>query len=257
MTAIDGFRIVLRELHNTIEANRESAIEGTDPESLHDFRVAVRRTRSVLSQGKSVLPQAIGAEARQQFAWLAAQTGQPRDLDVLQINWLGYTSLMAEDDLKALEPVCELIEGRRHHAYVSLKSSLRSDTCGDFLSSWSDWLGGSQCSAYGPKAHHSLGEIVAHKITRLQTTIVEHGSVIHPRSPVEEVHALRKEAKKLRYLLDCFASLWPTNPHAQVTGPLKVLQENLGNHQDAVVHSEDLRRMAATFMAQGHRPIRC
>ena len=92
MPAVDGFRAVLANLADTIVANWQGTADQVDPEFLHDLRVAVRRTRSVVSQGKNVLPPTIVVQARERFAWLGGLTGPARDLDVYLIEWDGYTA---------------------------------------------------------------------------------------------------------------------------------------------------------------------
>ena len=57
LPALEGFRLVLAHLAGAIEANREGTIDDIDPEFLHEFRVAVRRSRSVLRHGRRVLPE--------------------------------------------------------------------------------------------------------------------------------------------------------------------------------------------------------
>ena len=66
--------------------------------------------------------------------------------------------------------------------------------------------------------------------------LVERRPVDPPDTPAEQVHDLRKDAKKLRYLLECFGSLLPKSPRKQFVKRLKALQDNLGEHQDAEVH---------------------
>lgn len=48
-------------------------------------------------------------------------------------------------------------------------------------------------------------------------------------------HKLRKQLKRLRYLLDFSASLWPTKALAAELGALRPLQETLGHWNDTVV----------------------
>ena len=62
MPAVDGFRAVLANLADTIVANWQGTVDQVDPEFLHDLRVAVRRTRTVVSPGQE------GAAARDRRA---------------------------------------------------------------------------------------------------------------------------------------------------------------------------------------------
>lgn len=66
-----------------------------------------------------------------------------------------------------------------------------------------------------------------------------------PPGPAEELHELRKDAKKLRYLLECFGSLYSPRPRKEFVQRLKALQDNLGEHQDTEVHVGELRTISS------------
>jgi CHAD domain-containing protein len=250
MPAIEGYRTVLADLADKIDANWQSALVGTDPEALHDLRVAIRRTRSVLTQGKEVLPSTLLKEALDSFAWLGAQTGPARDFDVMLINWNEYTVSLPSEVLDSLEPFRLLIGDRRRQAYESLNVALSSQRAKNIMVTWKVWLHGPHDGSGGVRATEPVARVVARRIARVQDVIVDHGRSIHLDTPAEEVHDLRKDAKKLRYLLDCFSPLFPHAPVAELVARLKVLQENLGDHQDAVVHMNDFRVFAGEFHRQ-------
>ena len=86
------------------------------------------------------------------------------------------------------------------------------------------------------RAARPLGKVVAKRIARAHRRLVDKGRMIGPDTPAEQVHDLRKDAKKLRYLIECFGSLLPDKPRKKYVRHLKALQENLGEHQDAEVH---------------------
>ena len=60
-----------------------------------------------------------------------------------------------------------------------------------------------------------------------------------------EIHRLRIECKKLCYLLEFFASLFPREEISQLVKELKKLQNVLGDHHDLSVQQEDLSRHLA------------
>jgi CHAD domain-containing protein len=246
MPAVDGFRAVLANLADTIVANWQGTAEQLDPEFLHDLRIAVRRTRTVVAQGKNVLPPAIVANARERFGWLGALTGPARDLDVYLIEWNGYTATLGADAMTALEPVRLLLERRRESACSTLTEALRSTDATEWMSTWGAWLREAprDDDARGVHADRRLGEVVAKRVARAQANLVERGRLIRPESPAEQVHDLRKDAKKLRYLLECFASLLPKAPRKAYVRRLKAFQDNLGEHQDAEVHIAMLRAIS-------------
>ena len=55
LPAAEGFRLVLANLDDAIEVNLPGTVDDLDSEFLHDLRVAVRRTRSILRHGRDVI----------------------------------------------------------------------------------------------------------------------------------------------------------------------------------------------------------
>ena len=74
--------------------------------------------------------------------------------------------------------------------------------------------------------------------------MVDRGRTITPSTPAEIVHELRKDAKKLRYLIECFGGLYDKSARTAFVSRLKALQDTLGEHQDAEVHAHALRTIA-------------
>lgn len=245
MTAIDGFRAVLTNLADTISANWHGAADQIDPEFLHDLRVAVRRTRTVLRQGKWVLPESVVGPAVDRFGSLGTLTGPLRDLDVYLLEWDSYTAMFEPVVLAALEPVREVLERRHEIASATLTSALQSPEATTWFAEWQHWLTEPMPDANrGVHADRQLGHEVARHIQRAQHKLVTDGRLVEPDTPAEEVHNLRKDAKKLRYLFECFASLLPEPERKSFVQRLKALQDNLGEHQDAEVHVGELRAIS-------------
>ncbi len=242
MAAIDGFRLVSANLAATIGANWEGTIDQTDPEFLHDLRIAVRRTRTVLAAAKHVLPPAVVEPTREGFAWLAGLTGPPRDLDVYLLEWQHYTGPLGAEVATSLEPVRALLQRRCSDAHLELERALRSRRALDLVGDWRAWLDEPTVRADLPlRAGRPLGRIVGTRIARGHRIVIESGRLIGPDTPSEQIHDLRKDAKQLRYLLECFGSLLPDRPRKRYVKRLRALQDNLGQHQDAEVHINMLR----------------
>ena len=92
---------------------------------------------------------------------------------------------------------------------------------------------------------------MAKRIRRAHRRLVHAGRAITPDTPAAEVHELRKDAKKLRYLLECFGGLYEPGPRKRFVARLKALQDLLGTHQDADVAVLRLRDEAASARAAG------
>jgi CHAD domain-containing protein len=237
-----GVRLTLANLAATVERNREGTIADLDPEFLHELRVAVRRTRSVLAQGKRVLPDPVRDYYREAFGWLGTQTSPARDLDVYVIEWDQYIEPLPADVVDALAPVLAEIERRRRAAHAELAAVLRSDRYAATMTAWEAWL--SEPAAPTKQGDRPLGPVVARRIDKAQQRLLEHGRLITADSEPERLHDLRKDAKKLRYLIECFGSLFAKGPRKAFVRRLKDLQDNLGEHQDAEVHVAQLGDLA-------------
>ena len=254
--ASEGFRAVLAHLAATIEVNRPGTIADIDPEFLHDLRVAVRRTRSVLSHAKRILPADVRSTARVSFTWMGGITGAARDLDVYQIEWGDYVRALTPAAQSALEPVRTHLQQQRRRAHEQLAADLRSDRAADVLGWWRWWLdepsgrAGPPAGDDPPDADTPMADVVGDRIVRAQRRMIEAGRAIDATSPAEAVHELRKDAKRLRYLLECFGGLYPAAPRKAFVQRLKTLQDNLGTHQDADVHATQLRGVTNELAGQ-------
>ena len=132
------------------------------------------------------------------------------------------------------------------------------------MAAWRAWLEPGDGAGRGqpPEAERALGRVVTARISAAQEQLLARGRGIGSGSPATDLHDLRKDAKKLRYLLECFSGLLALAPRKAFVQQLKALQDNLGEHQDTEVHSEWLRvtsqelhgepgTTAATLLAMG------
>jgi CHAD domain-containing protein len=242
--ALAAFQRVLLNLADAIEANLLGTIDDIDPEFLHELRVAVRRSRSVLSKAKGVVPEDVRQHHRVELAWLGDLTSPARDLDVYLLEWDGYVAPLEPAAATALEPVRTELERRRVAAHEALSAALRSDRYEELVAKWERWLREPAATSSGAPV---AGAVVAERVASAQRRVLSRGRDINSASPPESLHDLRKDAKQLRYLLECFGSLMPDKPRKAFVSSLKSLQDNLGAHQDAEVHVALLRELAETL----------
>ena len=246
--AAGGFRRVLANLADTIDAHRQGTVDAVDPEFLHDLRVAVRRTRSVLSHAKRVLPADGRDHFKAEFRWLGAVTSPLRDMDVYVIEWPGYVAALDPATAEALRPVVDHIERRRAAEHAILAGHLGSPRYQGLMTAWRAWLDGpateKESSKRKEKSAPALGPIVASRIAEAQEQLLSRGRGIGPDTAAEELHELRKDAKRLRYLLECFGGLLPASARKPFVQRLKAVQDNLGEHQDTEVHTSQLKAMS-------------
>jgi CHAD domain-containing protein len=229
---------VLRRLLTVIEANTDGTIADIDSEFLHDYRVSVRRSRSVQRELKRVFPPEPLADFRAEFRWLQQITGDSRDLDVYVLEFDAMRALVPEAMRRDLDPLLEVLRGRRLAARRQMVSDLRSPRVSSLLHGWAQFLDELEAldESDRPDASRPIGEVSGKRIRKVYRRMVKMGSAIDEDSPAEDYHELRKRGKELRYLLELFGTpLYPDDVVKPMIKALKALQDVLGRHQDREV----------------------
>jgi CHAD domain-containing protein len=256
MPAGEAVRHILQNLLEAMEANEEGTCAARDPEFLHDFRVAVRRTRSALSQIKGVLPAPVLERFRPEFAWLGEITGPTRDLDVFLLRYEDYRESLPEEFRDALEPLGRFLKAHQRTEQSRLAEELASPRYRQLKKEWADFLAAPGTQASPPHAERPVAEIAGKRIRKVLRRAIREGEAIGEDSRPEDLHELRKTCKKLRYLLEFFRSLYPPQKIARLIRALKTLQDNLGDFQDLQVQLASLQKFADQMAAEGEIPPR-
>jgi CHAD domain-containing protein len=232
----------MRLLH-VIEANLPGTLANIDSEFLHDLRVAVRRTRSLQRELKTVFPPDELAHFRQEFKWVQQVTGPSRDLDVYLLEFDDFAAAVPESHRQDLELVRGLLEERQVVERREMEAELRSNRTTAVLREWAEFLERLPSLPVDdrPKAVMPIGDLAARRIERVYRRMVRMGRAIDDDSPHEALHELRKKGKELRYLLEFFSPLFPGKVTKPMVRTLKALQNTLGRFQDREVQVATLR----------------
>ncbi len=233
-----GAREIHRALLRLLVANEPGVRASLDTEFLHDFRVAVRRTRSLLRQLEHVFPANIVEHFSSEFAWLGRLTGPVRDMDVLILSLRTSEDEMPAADRESLIAILtRLQEPERQLLLASLDGSRYRRLIDD----WKAWLERPVAVAPGaPDAGHRLVDVVSRRAWRLSRRIATTASTIDDRTDADQLHAVRIDAKKLRYLIDVTAGFFDPADLDCVQSALRKLQRVLGDFNDARVQAARL-----------------
>lgn len=243
---------VLWRLLEVIDANFEGTIADVDSEFLHDFRVAVRRSRSVQRELKRVFGPDELAHFRAEFRWLQQVTGDSRDLDVYVLEFDDYRAMVPELMRADLDPMLAGLRGRRLGARRTMVQALRSERTLQLLAQWAALLKElvSRPGDDRPDAARPIADVAGERITKVFKRMVRMGGAIDSSSPSEDYHELRKKGKELRYLLELFgAPLYPADVVKPMIKSLKALQDVLGRHQDREIQCAMVRALAGEVSA--------
>jgi CHAD domain-containing protein len=238
---------VLERLLGVMQANLAGTIADVDSEFLHDFRVSVRRTRSVQRELRRVFPPAELERFRAEFRWLQQVTGDSRDLDVYVLDFEEFRGLVPEPMRAGLDPLLEVLGERRRRAHRAMNRALRSPRTSSLLEDWSAFLGSLSGVDEAIDAARPISEVAGARIRAVYRTMRRMGGAIDAASPAEDYHELRKKGKELRYLLELFgAPLFPGEVVRPMVKTLKALQDMLGRHQDREIQIATLRSLAGS-----------
>lgn len=245
---------VLTDLAGMVEANLPGTLADLDTEFLHDLRVAVRRSRSVLRELAGAFPPGELARQRDGLKWIQGVTGPTRDLDVQLLDWDALVAGVPADRHEALVPVRRLLERHRAAALRALRRQLRSAAYRDLWARYRAFLRDLGPARDRPDAKVPVAELAGRRIRRVHRRMVTMGDAIDDSSPAADLHELRKRGKELRYLLELFGGLWPAEVVKPLVKTLKGLQDVLGTHQDREVQADHLRALAPELAVQPGGP---
>jgi CHAD domain-containing protein len=249
MPAPAAVAAVLTGFLDEMVANLDGVLGDVDSEFLHDFRVAVRRTRTTLKLAGAVLPRVADTYA-DEFRWLGDITTPTRDFDVHLLGFAEMAGWLMSADPAELAPFHRHLQKQRATERRRLVRGLRSARCARLLDEWRSVLADAASSAGAPSA----GELAVATIGRAYRRVVRLGSAITTASPAEDLHTLRKRGKELRYALEMFSSLYDGTTHRAAVADLKGLQDCLGRFQDSEVQRDAITRFAEQMMAAGTAP---
>ena len=232
--------------------NLPGLLDDVDTEFLHDFRGAVRRTRSTLKLGRPALPDVMRHRWEPAFKWLGDMTTPVRDLDVYELDMPTMAGWLVSADAVDLEPLARHLRIRRTAERRVLVRGLRSARFRRLVTGWGEELTRLVVTPDdADREHLSAGRLADDSVSRVYRRVAHGGAAIGADSPAEDLHGLRKRCKELRYALEVFAPVVDEGARKRTVGDLKGLQDVLGRFQDSEVQRGALRGFAEEMMADG------
>ena len=213
---------------------------GTDP--IHDTRVAIRRLRSTLRVFGKILDRSAVGDLDDEPKWFAGLLGEVRDCQVQQKRFakaldvipdelvLGPVRSRVRNDLQAKElPArADVAEAMNSQRYLDLMAVLRK---------WrTEWPVVPEASTATLLKKAKKAQRKADR--RIGAALVDGDDAM--------LHRARKAAKRARYAAELCRAVGDSAQTKRTVKHYKRFQSVLGDHQDTVVASDVLRRMALT-----------
>jgi len=213
-----------------------------DEEACHDLRVALRRTRTVLEVGRSVLGRFQASEVRAALRDLMRASGALRDEEVL----LGVVSSLGVD----LPDVHAWVDTRRRRERVQRRILMRLVRAGE-LERGRRLLEALLAFRVDPSRDRRLAKFARRAVDRARRD-VERKRVAAP-DDVSALHDLRIAYKRLRYTVETFEGALPSDT-AQLAQGAARFQKRLGDVHDVDVAIGAVRR-ARTLTEEGRSDL--
>ena len=253
-TILDSAKILQLSALDILSANEEWIPKHIDTEFLHDYRVAVRRIRSILAQCKGVFPPDKLAHYKKAFRELGKRTNNLRDQDVYLLQEKRFMSILPEQMRDFLKPFFTDLLNRQKKELRSFTRYLRSDAYRTLMHEWEHFLRSDISSdpETTPAAKTTTVDFAVLTVGKTWKKVIRHGRNISTVATDTELHALRIDCKKLRYLLEFYASVFPARTLQKVLKQLKTLQNNLGVFVDLSVQQTYLFDYLSSLEADTH-----
>jgi inorganic triphosphatase YgiF len=231
MTPVEAFRSIALGCLEHFQRNEKGLLNGSDPEFVHQARVALRRLRSAIKLFAPVLPPEFVAAYGQTWQTLASALGDARNWDVFLSETLPPIQAAFPDhpDLRRLhneghrrakgarQAITRLLDGREYpQLLVEFTAAIYA--LGDTLPIPLTEFAQSQIANHAKRAR---------KLAKNHATLSE-----------AERHQMRIRFKKLRYALEFFEVLLPKKRFASYLSALGQLQDELGRINDYVTANE-------------------
>lgn len=235
-----------------LDGLRRPVLQGEDPEAVHDMRVAARRIRAALKVFKVVFPETLVSQDKE-VKWIFGELGEVRDLDIVleRLRKLGEAH---QNDSKAISTLARAVARRRDAAKAALRKNLDSERFKKLMEVLKAELG------KGPSSRRTVGAapVLAAAPDLIESSFrkVERiGEKLDENSKNEDFHRLRKQAKRFRYTLEFFASLYG-KPGEELVACLKDFQDRLGERQDFMAAAAIAKSLLdEDSIAQSARPF--
>lgn len=225
----------------------DATLRRGNSEGVHELRVASRRIRAALDTFEPAFDTAVSEPLREELGWLARSLGPARDLHVVRERLRVLTEAERADDgadTGVLPEVLRLEDwARRDEASVlELLESPRYQhvlSAVDAFAAQPPWT---------PRGRKDPRRFVRRRIRKEWKALARRVDAVTElelgAAPDEQLHDVRRAARRVRYALEVAELVWPGKPK-RLRKRVRHLTDVLGERQDTAVTRAVLRELAA------------
>jgi inorganic triphosphatase YgiF len=255
-TVEDAFRHILRSCVQHWCANEAAALDGRDPEGVHQLRVAIRRLRSAFSVFNHLVKREERTRLSSEAKRIINSFGPARDWDVFSTELLAPIDAArpGDPDLARLLAAAQV---ERQHGYEAVRAEIGSHAYTRYLLQLRLWIEASGWREHATEqgAHWFDRPIVAFAdelLAKRHRNARKLGRGFAKLAPAER-HRVRIALKKLRYACEFFEGLYRKKDTKPYLTSLKQMQDRLGHLNDVTVAGKLALRLVDQARTQPER----
>ena len=244
MSPVEAFQSIALSCLAQLQRNEAGAIVGSNPEYVHQARVAIRRLRSAFKLFAPVLSERFIEVYSIRWSELASSLGSARDWDVFLTETLAplEEAFSGDADLAVLRARGEETKAK---AQAQASVALTQQAYSQLMLAFSAALfrvTPPTIEAVGKSSTVKLRKFAARRLNKraamIELLVREHGKM-----NAERRHELRIAFKKLRYALEFFAPILSPKRLSAYQKSLETLQDLLGTLNDQVTASRLIKEV--------------
>lgn len=218
--------------------------EGTDAEDLHQFRINLRKLRSIFKDFKVYLKKSSSKNMNKKLKFLLTSSNKLRDTDVFLKYLEEYSTLISDNLQKEFSLLNNKIKQEREFEYKNILKLIDSKKFTNNLDSLEKIL--KKDNTYKKDIWKDFKETKNKVLKKIQKKVEVKKEKLYKNSNSKTFHKLRILYKRQRYLNELFVSKNKSN-----INEFKEIQDILGNIQDLCVQ----QRMLKKYLTKDLKPL--
>ena len=223
------------------QSNVPGAKGGDHAEYIHQMRVALRQLRVFLRMAESVCADEQLGMFRKEIATLALTLGKIREWDVFIAETVQPMSARMPDDI-GMQALLAASEQQRDLGYRALNNDTQARALQRIMLRLAIWMNGAYWKKF-ESVELRARDFVASYLSELSHKFERAGENLSTFD-AGQLHAMRIQAKKLRYCAEFFASLYGKHKARKYLNVLSRVQEILGQINDVTVAQRLLHELS-------------
>ena len=223
-----------------LQANEEGVLRSSDPEFVHQARIALRRTRSALRMFRGPIGEDQARAWRDALGEIAQALGVARDWDVFATETFPQLAA-AHGDASLAKALAAAIAGQRRAARSTARAALETKGYARTMLELARWIA---TEGAGAIVLVSLDDFAAATLRKRHKRLLRDAADLASLAPPDR-HRVRIDVKRLRYGTDALQSLFKHKRVREYRKALEGLQDALGAANDAATAMGLLPRLHA------------